>query len=381
MTTLMNSFPASNDAQVTLANWRNGPFNKWAFHHVREIVPSANIATRNPSSFEQASVDLSGIDFGTYTAEHDVDGLVILHRGKIIHETYTGTMTALDPHILMSISKSMLGLLCGILSDAGILDVAAPVTDYVPELEATAFKGATVRHLLDMRAGLHFDEDYLATSGPIIEYRKATNWNPLEDGEAASDLRSFFATLTESKGPHGGAFDYMSPCTDLLGWVIERATGQAYAQVFSERLWQPLGAEEAAYITVDRLGAPRCAGGVCMTSRDLARIGQMLVDNGAGIVPEAWVDDLETGGDPEAWDNGSFAPDMPGIAMHYRSKWYCLREDGPILMGLGIHGQNLLVDRQAGLVLARHSSCAAPLDLSGDLASVALFKAIRERVS
>src|SRR5437762_12985417 len=145
-----------------------------------------------------------------------------------------------------------------------------------------------------MRAGVAFDEDYLATSGPIVAYRKATNWVPLDPGEVPSDLRSFFRTMTERDGPHGGRFHYVSPNTDLLGWVIERATGRRYPDLISELIWKPMGAGGSAYITVDRLGAPRCAGGLCATVRDLARVGQLIVQGGAcgrgAIIPEGWLD-------------------------------------------------------------------------------------------
>ena len=111
-----------------------------------------------------------------------------------------------------------------------------------PELDGTAWKDATVQEALDMRVGIHFEEDYLTTSGPIIDYRKATNWNPLEPGDELSDLRSFFLTLTEREGPHSGKFHYVSPNTDLLAWVYERASGERYADLLSDFLWKPMGA-------------------------------------------------------------------------------------------------------------------------------------------
>ena len=179
-----------------------------------------------------------------------------------------------------------------------------------------------------MRAGIAFDEDYLATSGPIIEYRKAQNWDPLLPGDPVSDLRSFFAGLRESHGAHNGAFHYVSPNTDLLGWVIERATGRRYADLVSELIWQPLGASRSAYITVDRLGAPRCAGGMCTTTRDLARLGLLIAQNGARdgrqIIPAAWIDDIWRNGDKSAWDAGDFTKYLPDMRVHYRSKWYVL---------------------------------------------------------
>ena len=387
---MMNAFPPANDAQVTLANWRTAPFNSWAFHHVAEVVPSATIhndsanARRLEPATQIAMPDCTyageTVDFEQFSQRCTLDAMVILHNGKIIFEDYRNGMTAQHPHILMSVSKSMLGLLAGILADKGILNLDATAETYVPELNTTGFKGATVRDLLDMRSGIDFDEDYLASEGAIVEYRKATNWNPSGPGDTPSDLRSFFQTLTGTKGPHGGNFDYISPCTDLLGWIIERATGQRYADTFSDHLLKPMQAESPAQITVDLLGAPRCAGGMSFTARGLAQIGQLMVEDGGGIIPKDWIDDIEQNGDPVAWDNGSMAHDFPDLSMHYRSKWYVLRDKGPVVMGIGIHGQNLIVDRKAGLVMARFCSSGTPLDIQSDLAAVSLFEAVRANV-
>ena len=161
----------------------------------------------------------------------------------------------------------------GVAVERGCLDVSAPLTHYIPELQGSAYEGATVRDALDMRVGVQFNEDYHATGGAIIEYRKSHLWDPVPVGESATDLRRFFSTLTERDGVHGGRFHYVSPNTDLLGWVLERATGTRYADWVSECLWQPIQAERDAYITVDRLGAPRCAGGFCAGPRDMARLG------------------------------------------------------------------------------------------------------------
>lgn len=382
MTNLMNTFPPAPEAQVTLANWRTRPFNAWAFHHVREVVPSADIA-HDPANIralpQGPKLELDGLD--DFLNQWMIDGLVVLHNGSMILERYANGMGPRDPHILMSVSKSLLGLLAGILAEKGVLGLSDTAEAYIPELSDTAFAGVTVQQLLDMRTGITFNEDYLITEGPIVEYRKSTNWNPLGPGESPSDLRTFLLSLKDVDGPHGGKFDYKSPCTDLLGWVIERATGKRYADVFGQELWSKIGAEYSAYITVDRFGAPRTAGGKCVTTRDLARVGQMLVEGGAGVVPTSWIEDIETAGDTAAWDAGGFAPDFPGLPMHYRSKWYVVRDRGPILMCIGIHGQNLLVDRSSGLVLARHGSLDTPLDPASERATIEVFERIRDRVA
>ncbi|MGH7388352.1 MAG: serine hydrolase domain-containing protein [Candidatus Rokuibacteriota bacterium] len=378
MTRLMHGFPPAPEGQVTLANWRTPPFNRWAFHHVREIVPSADIP-HDPDTalgLPSAPVDMGtlridgdggrALSLDEFLDETNTDGVVIVHRDRIVFERYANGMTAESPHILMSVSKSLLGLLAGVLAARGDLEPDRPVTDVVPEVAGTAYRGATIRHLLDMRAGIAFDEDYLATSGPIIAYRKAASWNPLEPGDTPADLRSFYREMTKSAGPHGGPFNYVSPNTDLLGWAIERATGERYANLMSELLWKSMGAARSAYITVDRLGAPRCAGGVCATVRDLARIGQLMVEGGAlggtQVVPESWIEDIARSGDPEAWVAGNGARYFPGFPIRYRSKWYVLDGEAPMLFGVGIHGQNLFLDRRHGIVIAKVSSQAIPMD-------------------
>jgi len=373
---LMTGFPPPPEGQVTLANWRTAPFNRWAFQHVREIVPSADIprAPERIWGLPSAPADLSRfsfthdrerIDFDSFLAATETDGIVILHRGAVVAERYAHGMARQTPHILMSVSKSLLGVVAGILIDKGLLDPDEPVTRLIPEIANTAYAGATNRNLLDMRAGIHFDENYLAASGLIVDYRKAANWNPLDQGDAPTDLRRFFERLTRSDGPHEGRFHYVSPNTDLLGWVIERAAGTRYADLLSILLWQPMGAEHSAYITVDRLGAPRCAGGVCATVMDLARVGQLMAQggkrDGVQIIPEQWLDDVVAHGSSEAWNSGDFAAYFPG-PMHYRSQWYVMRGDRPLVFGFGIHGQHLFVDRANELVIAKVSSQAMPID-------------------
>jgi CubicO group peptidase (beta-lactamase class C family) len=377
---LMDGFPPRPDTQVTLANWRTAPFNKWAFHHVREVLPTADIP-RDPANVRDLPVRPAALEHlrifvaeGTALTLDQVleatatDALVVLHKGSIVVERYFNGTTERSPHILMSVSKSMLGLVAGILAGHGVLHPSQRVTDVIPELKATAWAGATVLQLLDMRSGVAFDEDYSATAGPMIAYRKAAGWDPLGPSEQPSDLRSFFHDLREADGPHGGRFWYVSPNTDLLGWIIERVSGKRYADLLSELLWQPLGAAESAYITVDRLGAPRAAGGMCATARDLARVGQMVLEGGLHrgrqVVPSSWIEMIANDGDPEAWSAGNLTSYYPGASIHYRAKWYVARTVPRLLFCLGIHGQNLFVDAANDIVIAKFSSQPQPLDVA-----------------
>ncbi len=367
MSTIMQGFPPAEADQATLANWRSRPHSAWAFNHVREIVPSADIPNDpdNRWIIDEADASFETSMIAPAMDLTDADAVVVMHKGKRVYEAYRNGNDVATPHILFSVSKSMLGLLAGTLVASGDLNLDGLITDYLPELADTIYKGATVRNALDMRVGVLFDEDYLATEGPIIDYRCAANWNPVSEGREAGDLRSFMHKLVDADGEHGQRFHYVSPNTDLLAWVFERATGQRYADLFAERIWRPLGAAHSGYITVDRIGGARAAGGMCLTARDLALVGQMLVQggarDGAQILPESWIEDIETAGDKNAWDTGDFAEKMPGLDMHYRSKWYVHRDEAPLIHGLGIHGQYVFVDRSLELAVSWFSSGHDPL--------------------
>lgn len=374
---MMTGFPPEEANQVTLANWRKPPFNRWAFNHVNELIPTSTI--RYAGIFEDlgCATDCALRDFrlslngATLTAQEWMertftDSVVILKNGRIVFEKYAEGQDAVTPHIWMSVSKSVLGLVAGALVGKGQLDVAAPLLDVIPELAGSAFDGATVRDLLDMRVGVKFDEDYHATNGAIIEYRKSHLWDPIPVGEKPSDLRGFFSSLVERDGSHNGRFHYVSPNTDLLGWVFERVSGRRYADLVSDLLWQPIRAEHDAYITVDRLGAPRCAGGLCAVPRDMARLGRLFVtgghSNGTQVIPSSWLEDIVQNGSAAAWKEGDFYELFDGADMHYRSKWYVLRGARPLVYGVGVFGQNVFIDIESDLVIAKSSSQPLPLD-------------------
>ena len=377
--TLMQAAPPAPDAQVTLANWRSAPYNRWAFHHVRELIASAPIRRgetlwplpRKPRRIERITFqDRDGKThrLGEALAQTFTDAFIVLVNGHIVSERYDHGMRAEDPHILMSVSKSLTAALAGILAERGVLDPDAAVIDYVPEVRYSAYAGASVQQLLDMRVSADFVEDYAATSGVMIQYRAATGWNPTPPGEAPGDLRGFLSGIA-ADGAHGGPFKYTSPNTDLLGWVIERAAGARLPELMGRELWAPMGAEFDAYITVDRLGAPRTAGGICVSLRDLARVGQMLLEqgvaNGRQVLPAAWVDDTTTGGDAQAWRDGNFAWLLPDGC--YRNKWYQVGDDLGSFLAIGIHGQFLFVAPAANVVIARFASHPIPLDDSSEI--------------
>lgn len=354
--------PSLTESPADLSNWRDAPYRAAAFQAVPEIMPCAEIPAGGPmpslpaapASFDGFSLrDRGGaaLDLPAFLSATQTDGMVVLQDGRIVFETYANGMTPATRHILMSASKSVLGLVAGILSQRGEIDIDAPVTAYVPETAGSLYEGATLRDLVDMRAGI--------TLGPEQEraYADATNWQP---APAAATLHGFYEHLGGPPGRHGGPFLYVSANSDLLGWVLERATGRSFAALCSDLLWAPMGAELPACITLDRAGAPRTTGGICATARDLARLGQLMVQDGVrdgqAVIPSALIDDIARNGSREAWRAGQWAQLFGNLPFSYRNGWYVMDGDPQILFAMGIHGQNLFVDRANGIVIAKLSS-------------------------
>jgi CubicO group peptidase (beta-lactamase class C family) len=310
----------------------------------------------------------------TYT-----DALVVTKAGKFVADFHAPNVTLRSRHILFSSSKSVTGILAGMLVDDGRLDPEESVARYVPELERSAFGDATVRHVLDMRTSLSFNEDYLDPMGDFARYRRAGLLDPALEGSKKESVIEFLASLKKGPSEHGGPFHYCSPNSDVLGLIVERASGQRFPDLISERLWRPIGAREDAYVTVDATGTARAGGGLFMTTRDFARVGELMrlngTMNGRRIVSADWVQDTVSGGSREAWQTGSGAYWLPDG--NYRNQWYQL---GDAFFALGIHGQWLYVNPRAETVIAKFSSQTEPINNSLKYLNLALFATLSAMV-
>lgn len=377
--------------EVLLANWREHPFNRWSFQNLGELVPTARIASA-PSSAETPMRDLGCLlghkvtvasapeTVAEFLVRSSTDALTIMKGGEIVGDWFAPHMDFGARHIVFSISKSLTAIIAGILEGEGAFDPEAPVTTYIPEAAGSAYGDAKVRHVLDMSVSLDFEEAYLDPESAFARYRRATLWNP---GGGTESLRQFILTLQGLDEPHGQTFRYRSPNSDLLGLLLERASGERFTDLMREKLWLPLGAVSEASIGVDMEGTARTAGGISVTPRDLARVGEMMrqggIANGRRIVPEAWVrDTTATGGSSQAWQRGSMVSLFP--KGRYRNKWYQTGFENGAYCGIGIHGQWLYVDPRSEVVIAKMSSQPEPVDDPLDIEIVAFFEALTRMV-
>jgi CubicO group peptidase (beta-lactamase class C family) len=357
---------------VTAENWLDAPYNRWGFLRVRELARTAPIPRGDEPTLElpRDERDLNGfrfehrgreLSFAQMLEETYTDGVLVLHDGSVLFEEYAGEMSPSDTHLLMSASKSLTSALCGVLVGRGLLHPDDDVTHHVEELRGTAWEGCAIQHLLDMRAGTRWDYDtdeytILDVSG----YRR----------HARRDIPADTAAWIRSIGnscEHGGPFRYVSLVTDVLGWVLERAAGARFAELFSREIWSALGAERDAEILLDASGFAVVEGGICTTLRDLGRFGQMCLQGGEiggrRVVPADWLARLRVRNqeliDTYA-ESPEYNPDLPDA--FYHDKWWIWDAARGIYCASGMNGQALLIHQSSRSVVVKFSTHPGALD-------------------
>ncbi len=372
------------------------PAMRWSVSNFRQLMPTVNVSRGlgAPVALESAlRRDIDALSFTPLGAQQSMtweqslaatytDGIVVLHRGKLVYERYFGVLSPQGQHAAMSVTKSVVGTLGATLVAEGQIDDNKRVVEYVPELAGSAFGNATVRQVLDMTTGLKFSEDYADPKADVWAHGRAGS--PLPFAKDYTGPRSYFEYLqtVQPQGEHGAAFAYKTVNTDVLGWIIARATGRNVAQLLSERIWSRLGAEQDGYFTVDSIGTPFAGGGLNTGLRDLARFGEMLRNdgrfNGQQIVPKAVIDDIRRGGDKQAFAKAGYDL-LKGWS--YRSMWWVTDKEGGAFMARGVYGQRIYVDPKAELVIVRYASHPVAANAANDPVTLPAFEALARHLS
>ena len=385
-----------------LAHWQEPANLHYSFQHVAEFVPTTTISRGTgpvaelawaPAAVSEilvprlpnAPLEAARPTVAEVMAKTETDGWLVLHRGLLVAEEYRGETTAESLHLLMSVTKSLVATVAGSLIGAGLLDPDHEVTAYVPALATSGYAGATVRHLLDMRSGIGFSEDYLDPEAEIRLLDEAIGWAPRRHPEVAGSMYDFLAGLQQTR-PHGGPFEYRSCEADVLGWVCESAGGVRMPDLMSQLLWSRIGAEHAANIALDSTGTGVFDGGASVALRDLARFGAMVLAEGTSltgeqVVPASWIADTFDGGDDTqaAFVTSPTVTLMPGG--RYRNQFWFPSADPDVALCLGIHGQLLYLNRRAQVAAAKLSSWPTPQDAEKFLSTFYAFDAIANELT
>jgi CubicO group peptidase (beta-lactamase class C family) len=353
---------------LTLESFQFGPVNRWTFSHMREIIPTVNIP-RDTNRFlvlnnsddlvADFSVEFQGRkqSIDEIAVHQFIDGLLIIKDGEIVVENYYGHLTQDRPHLMNSVSKSIVGLVAGKLAAQGVIDLEKPVSHYVPALAKSGYGPDSLQTLLDMRDGSDYTETYADFTTTFRLQDCAIGWTDADycPKNGPIGLYEFLPTVGREKSKLG-TFSYRSGSTNVIGWVLEAVTKQSLAELISEHIWQPMGAEFDANITVDEGGFVLADHGISATLRDLGRMGLLVLNDGKAfgneVIPSKFIQDIRgQQGDPK-WPY----PGLGGYKPYYRSFWWGEGNPGGDISGYGIHGQFVRVVPEAGLVITMYST-------------------------
>jgi CubicO group peptidase (beta-lactamase class C family) len=393
----MTGTPPPLDKQI---HFEDGSFYKfpqwrWSFSHWRELRPTLNVSrgagpVRALPRAERADIDAvtfvpigggAPLTWADSLTLNYTDGIVVLHRGRIVYERYFGALDAERSHIGFSVTKSFTGTLAAMLIAEGPLDPRAKVSHYLPELATSGFGDATVSEVLDMTTALDFTENYVGESKSMDAYRFASGFNARPANHSGPRSIYEFLSTVSKQGTHGERFTYRTPNVDVMGWILARVTHQTPAALLADRIWSRLGAESDAFVQVDDAGTPLLGSSLNARLRDLARFGEVMrlggAVNGTRIVPAAVVDDIRRGGDREKFVPAGYTT-LPGWSYH--QFWWVSHDDHGVFMARGIHGQALYIDPKAEMVIARFASHPLAGNLLIDPLSLPAYRAIADHL-
>ncbi len=299
---------------------KSGPYQKWnnSFFYNSKLLPTTT---------EQSFTQLETVAF------------VVVKNDSLIHEQYWDGFNADSYSNSFSMAKSFVSILVGIAIDEGkIKSVEQPVSDFLPEFKTGKNALLRIKHLLTMSSGINFDEDYV---NPFAYPAKAYYGN---------DLSKLTYSYKVTKEP-GKEFEYLSGNTELLSFILEKATGQTLSDYASLKLWKPLGAKNSAFWSLDHKNGNEKAY-CCFNSNapDFARIGQLYLDsgkwNGQQLVPLQYFIASTTAAD--LVDGGK-------KNNHYGYSWWLIPtyRDHQIYYARGILGQYIVCIPDLKMVIVR----------------------------
>lgn len=278
---------------------------------------------------------IAAADVDAFMTAQNVAGLIVLQDGKVRLERYALGYSREGRWTSFSVAKSVTSTLVGAaIKDGYIKSLDEPVTKYIPDLGGAGYDGVTIKQLLTMTSGVKWNEDYTDPNSDVARMFA-------EAVPAGQDPTVAYMRKLPRVDPPGSKFVYKTGETNLIGVLVRRATGRKLADYLSEKVWRRYGMERDAFWMTDQTGAEVSGCCLSVSLRDYARIGQLTLDGGKGIVPEGWFADATR-------------PHVAHPGGGYGYQWWTL--PGGYYAAQGIFGQLILVDPATRLVMVTSAS-------------------------
>ncbi|MDR2472659.1 MAG: CapA family protein [Tannerella sp.] len=310
------------------------------------IFENRVVAADNPKAWRQAD-DYNKVALpDKYLSDFDKYGtvaFVVIRNGELLFEQYWDDYSPESHSNSFSMAKSVVSLATGCAIDDGFINgIDQPVGDFFPQFSGYNNKPLTIRHLLTMSAGMDFDEAYSSLFSSTTELYYG------------NDLSKITFNMKEIAEP-GKEFVYQSAVTQLLAYIVEKATGENICSYVSRRIWTPIEAEEDALWSLDRTdGMEKAFCCFNTNARDFARLGQLLLNKGTwgdkrivseqyvneALMPDTTLIDADTGQPNRSYGfqfwslvkNGQTIPYLRGILGQYI---FVLPEENAVIVRLG----------------------------------------------
>jgi hypothetical protein len=389
----MQRFPPPKDKIVSAGDgsFFNFPAMRWSVVNMRQLMPTVEVSRGLNAPVPlpyQLDPKIDKLEFQPLGQKNQMtweaslwknytDGIIILHKGRVVYERYFGALKDDKVHAVMSLTKSFTGTLASILVAEGVLDENKLVAFYVPELKNSAFGDATVRQVMDMTTALKYSEEYANPKAEIWDFSAAGN--PLPKPKDYKGPIGYYAYLetVKKQGVHGEAFGYKTVNADALGWIISKVTGKSVPTLLSEKIWSKIGMEQSAYYQVNALGIAFAGGGFNAGLRDLGRFGELIRNkgswNGEQIIPQQAIVDIEKGGSKEAFAKSGH-PLLKGWS--YRDMWWITENAHGAFTARGVYGQTIYIDPVAEMVIVRMASQPVADNSNNDPWSLPAYDAV-----
>lgn len=369
--TLFNPNKSFSSRQtVTKKNWLQDPYLRWSYSHMREFA-STKVVAKNQNYVSSIPTNLQNLDNLEITDENDnnttvrkllekhkTDAFIVLHDGKLVYERYFHEYKENEPHGMASVAKVFTGLLVNSLVEEGKLQPNATAETYVKELQGTPFGIATIQQLLDMQVSAEYPTHGFKQAGldnQDAQLYLASNLLPRgKNYKGPATIYDMLLEANETASP-GETFSYNNGSAETLAWILRTVTGKSLADLVSERIWSPIGAEGNAYYVVDQTGVEQASAGLNATARDMARFGEMISANGVydgkQIISSSIIEEIKH-------INKYELPVGDGEEYSYHNQWWISHNEHNAFEVLGSYGQRLYIDPTAHMVIVHFSSNA-----------------------
>jgi CubicO group peptidase (beta-lactamase class C family) len=347
-------------------NWLKPENRNLGFRNMDKLVPFPHEISKGSGpvhEFGSDPNDLSNITveyfdeiitLEEYLQRSHTDAILVLRGNDIVYEEYF-RMDPNERHSIQSVSKTIVPAVLGNYVQDESVDLDKKMKEYFPDI-GSGYAEATLQQVLDMDVSNNYDGNFDDLNSDAYRYEIAAGFKPDIENKWPDGHRGYIKSFTSDDVSSTGVSQYQDPNTDIGAWILEDITGEKYYELFEEKIYQHLGAEQDAMIVLDNQGNAFAAGGWQMTLRDLARYASVWMNEGVApdgerVIPAEWIDELR---DP---NKGVAYKGYEELNIRYHNQ---MTSGGPFVAHAGWGGQFMYADPDNKVAYVIFSSLVNP---------------------